>query len=187
LHSQIGADDKTGPAAHKKLIKRIGDYKLSWSGDLPAILAADWTFKNPPSAAARPSSDAPTVNVFALTKKVIGDRMVMKQAELTVTTLIVLNTHVYDRFARIPQLGAVAPTSGYGKTTLLKEVLQHLVPRKWYSFTGMVGYVQGEARETSQRWSKKNAKSGSEQTASHRLQVHHQRRGGRCVQTADHE
>jgi hypothetical protein len=86
--------------------------------------------------------------VFALTKKVIGDRVVMKPTELTVTTLIALNTHVYDRFARIPQLGAVAPTSGYGTTTLLKEVLKHLVPRKWYSSDTTAAAFYRRVRDT---------------------------------------
>jgi hypothetical protein len=135
LHAMMGSVDEDGSVAHKKLLAEITKQKFSWPSDLPAILAAHWNFKNPPnfdSAAAAPS-DAPEIDVFKLTRAVVDDRIVMKPTASIVTTLIVLCTHVYDQFARIPQFGAIAPTSGRGKTTLMKEVLARLVADPWYS------------------------------------------------------
>jgi hypothetical protein len=105
---------------------------ITWSTDLPAILAADWIFRNPISAsgpASQPSG--PEVDVFQLTRMVIEDRVVLSPAALVVATLIVLNTHVYTQFAKVPQLGIIAPTSGYRhlrrqpRSTLLLDGLEN--------------------------------------------------------------
>jgi hypothetical protein len=57
---------------------------------------------------------------------------VLPPAALVVATLIALNSHVYEQFAQVPQLGIIAPKSGCGKTTLL-TALQRLVARPWAS------------------------------------------------------
>ena len=133
LHAAIGSSANDGLVAHKKLIEWVAKQQFTWSTDLPAILAADWIFRNPISAsgpASQPSG--PEVDVFQLTRMVIEDRVVLSPAALVVATLIVLNTHVYTQFAKVPQLGIIAPTSGCGKTTLL-TVLQRLVAQPWAS------------------------------------------------------
>ena len=133
LHAAMGSSDRDGPVAHKKLIEWLTKQPFTWSSDLPAILAADWIFRNPLSAsgpASQPSG--PEVDVFQLTRIVIKDRVVLPPAALIVTTLIALNTHVYNQFARMPQLGVIAATSGRGKTTLI-TVLQRLVAQPWAS------------------------------------------------------
>jgi hypothetical protein len=44
-----GSVDKDGPVAHKKLIEWLVKQQFVWSSDLPAILSADWVYKNPTS------------------------------------------------------------------------------------------------------------------------------------------
>jgi hypothetical protein len=131
LHSAMGSADKDAAVAHKKLIAEVAKQKFIWSSDLPAILAAHWIHHNPTvvgTASAAPS--APNIDVFVLTKAVIEDRVVLSPAALVVATLIALCSHVCEQFAKVPQLGIVAPTPGFGKSTLLK-VLQCLVARPW--------------------------------------------------------
>jgi hypothetical protein len=126
-----GSTDKDGPIAHQKLVDQIAKQQFSWPVDLAAILAADWTFRNPPlSSSTASSTSASEVDVFALTKAVIEDRAVLAAAALVVSTLIALCSHVCEQFAKLPQFGIVAPTPGFGKSTLLK-VLQRLVSRPW--------------------------------------------------------
>jgi hypothetical protein len=81
--------------------------QLMWSSDLSAILAAHWIHHNPNVAgtASAPSPSAPEIDVFVLTKAVLEDRLVASPAALVVGALIALNSHVYEQFAKVPQLG----------------------------------------------------------------------------------
>jgi hypothetical protein len=131
LHAAMGSSDKDGLVAHRKLIEWLAKQQFTWSSDLPAILAADWIFRNPPFGNSTATS-APEVDVFGLTKAVLEDRIVLLPASLVAATLIALNCHTYEQFAHAPQLGIIAPKSGCGKTTLL-TALQRLVARPWAS------------------------------------------------------
>jgi hypothetical protein len=59
LHAAMGSPDKDGRSAHEKLIERLGKQQLTWWADLAAILAADWTHKNPSSISAATAGFAP--------------------------------------------------------------------------------------------------------------------------------
>src|SRR5262249_31089548 len=108
LHAAMGSSDKDGIVAYKKLINEVAKRQFSWSSDLPAILAVGWIFRNPLSVSGPvPQPSGPEVDVFQLTRIVIEDRVVLAPAALIVTTLIVLNTHLYNQFARMPQLGVI--------------------------------------------------------------------------------
>ena len=55
LHASMGSSSKDGSVAHKKLIEWLAKQPLTWSIDLPAILAADWTYRNPGSSSSATS------------------------------------------------------------------------------------------------------------------------------------
>jgi hypothetical protein len=107
----MGSSDKDGLVGHKKLIEWLAKQQFTWSSDLPTILAADWVFRNPPIGNSTATS-TPEVDVFLLTKAVLEDRIVVSPAARVVAALIGLNSHVYEQFAKVPQLGIVAPTPG---------------------------------------------------------------------------
>jgi hypothetical protein len=132
MYAAMGSSDNYGATAYKKFISERAKQQFN-SIDIAAILAAYWIHHNPPSSSAStPQPDRPQVDVFELTKHVIEDRVVLSPAASIVATLIAINSHVYEQFGFVPQLGIVAPSSGRGKSRLL-TVLQRLVARPWAS------------------------------------------------------
>jgi len=131
LHALIGSPARDGWSARNKLRKLLAKHSLTWSHDLPAILAAAWANNNPASANAAGSVD-PEVDVYDLTRAVIEDRIVMTPTECTVFTLWTLNARKYTEFAYVPHLGIGSPASGCGKSTALKT-LKRLAAQSWYS------------------------------------------------------
>jgi hypothetical protein len=93
LHASMGRASTAGQRKHARnvLIKLIAEHSLSWSKDLPAILAADWLEKNPISSPGKTpgptvSMDGPDVNVFDLDRQIIERRVVLTPAQCTVAT-----------------------------------------------------------------------------------------------------
>jgi hypothetical protein len=88
--------------ARNALIKLLAQNSLTWSSDLPAILAADWLEAHPipgttsGSTASPVNQDGPAVNVFDLGRRIIERRVVLTPAQSTVATLWTLNTYVFD-------------------------------------------------------------------------------------------
>ena len=149
LHAAMASTDKDGSVAHKMLLVEIAKQKFSWSNDLPAILAAHWNHNKPASAstASAPSTDSPAFDdMFRLTRAVIEDRVVLKPSASIFATLMAFNNHVWTQFAKIPQLGIVAPTPGFGKSTLL-EVLARLSPRPWETNHATPASIYRQLRE----------------------------------------
>ena len=150
LHALVGtATTKAQRAqARNALIKLCAEQSLSWASDLPSILAADWLEKNPlskPSATVSPAPNDLEVNLFELNRIVLEDRVVLTSAELIVCTLWGLNSYVYDAFEYAPQLGIVAPGSGFGKSTL-RKTLAAIVHEAWYSHHATAAAISRKLR-----------------------------------------
>jgi len=120
--------------ARDGLIKRLAQESLDWAKDLPSILGAEWTNKNPATGSSTAPSPSPAcdVNLFDLVKTVIEDRVVLSSAQGTVIALWGLNSYVYENFMFAPQLGILVPASGHGKSTL-RKVLEAVVRNPWHS------------------------------------------------------
>ena len=82
----------------------------------------------PPPALRRRSRDQPRTNrafnVLELILVLLDDYIVATPAQRMVIALWALATHVYDQFEYSPRLGLISPTSGFGKTTLFKLLVQ---------------------------------------------------------------
>jgi hypothetical protein len=136
FHSQISASDKVWALARRKLIGLLVEEGYSWTTDLPAIVAADWIAKNPSSscccATASPSA-TPVVNVFALNRAVVEDRVVMSPEEVIVVALWALNSYSFRRYEYVPHLGLISPSSGCGKSITLRT-LKGTVAHPWHPY-----------------------------------------------------
>ena len=137
VHELIGRASTPGERrkARDGIIRRLGEENLSWTNDLPGILASEWRDSNPaspgpPSASASAAHE--DVNVFDVMTAVIQSHVVLREAQCTVAALWALNTYVYDNHAHAPQLGNVAPASGCGKSTL-RKVLEAMAHCAWHS------------------------------------------------------
>jgi hypothetical protein len=135
LHAAMGSSERDGPVAYKKLIKEIAKQQFSWSSDLPAILAADWVFKNPPASigAARSQTSAHMPGDFTVLDLVLvllEDYLVLSLAQRIVVALWILHAHVYDFFEYTPRLALISPDSGYGKTRTLKLLKKLILEAK---------------------------------------------------------
>jgi hypothetical protein len=118
----MGSPDKDGRSAQEKLVERLGKQQLTWWGDLPAILAADWVYKNPISvnAAAAQTANEPQVNVLELELALLEDYLTTTADNRMVIALWTLASHVFDQFLVSPRLFILSPVKRCGKTTLLK-------------------------------------------------------------------
>jgi hypothetical protein len=114
LHELIGRASTPGERrkARDSLIRRLAEESLSWTRDLPGILASEWR--------------------DSMMTAVIQSRVVLPEAQCTVAALWALNTYVYDNHAHAPQLGIVAPASSCGKSTL-RKVLEAMAHGAWHS------------------------------------------------------
>jgi Protein of unknown function (DUF3631) len=124
LHAAMGSPDKDGRSAQEKLVERLGEQQITWWGDLPAILAADWVYKNPVSvnAAAAPTADGPQVNVLELELALLEDYVTTTADNCMIIALWTLASHVFDQFLVSPRLLILSPVKRCGKTTLLKLI-----------------------------------------------------------------
>ena len=95
-----GSVDKDGPVAHKKLIEWLVKQQFVWSSDLPAILSADWVYKNPTSvnAAAAQTADGPHVYVLELELALLEDYVSTTTENRMIIALWTLASHVFDQF-----------------------------------------------------------------------------------------
>jgi hypothetical protein len=135
VHELIGRASTPGERrkARNGLIRRLGEENLSWTIDLPGLLASEWRDSNPASAGPPPASAAnQDVNVFDVMTAVIQGRVVLSETQCTVAALWALNTHVYDNYSHAPQLGIVAPASSCGKSTF-RKVLEATLHCPWHS------------------------------------------------------
>ena len=123
VHELIGRASTPGERrkARDGLIRRLGEENLSWTNDLPGILASEWRDSNPanPNPESAPAAND-DVNVFDVMTTVIQSRVVLSETQYTVAALWALNTYVYDNYSHAPQLGIVAPASSCGKSTFRK-------------------------------------------------------------------
>jgi hypothetical protein len=135
VHELIGRASTPGERrkARDGLIRRLGEENLSWTNDLPGILASEWRDSNPanPNPESAPAAND-DVNVFDVMTTVIQSRVVLSETQCTVAALWALNTYVYDNYSHAPQLGIVAPASGYGKSTF-RKVLEATAHCAWHS------------------------------------------------------
>jgi hypothetical protein len=135
VHELIGRASTPGERrkARDGLIRRLGEENLSWTNDLPGILASEWRDSNPegpdPGSASAANED---VNLFDVMTAVIQSRVALSETQYTVAALWTLNTYVFDRFSHAPQLGIVAPASSCGKSTL-RKVLEATAHCGWHS------------------------------------------------------
>jgi hypothetical protein len=122
VHELIGRASTPGEQrkARDGLIRRLGEENLSWTNDLPGILASEWRDSNPanPGPASASAVNEDSINLLDVVVAVIAGRVVLSEAQCTVAALWTLHTHVYDRYPHAPQLGIVAPASSCGKSTL---------------------------------------------------------------------
>jgi hypothetical protein len=133
FHSQISVSDTVWAVAQRQLIRLLVKEDYSWTTDLPAILAADWIAKNRSSSATASPSATPVVNVFALNRAVIEDRVVMSPEEVIVVALWALNSYNYRCYDYVPHLGLISPSSGCGKSITLKT-LKGTVAHPWHPY-----------------------------------------------------
>ena len=90
VHELIGRASTPGERrkARDGLIRRLGEENLSWTNDLPGILATEWRDSNPanpgPAPASAPNED---VNVFDVMTAVIQSRVVLSETQYTVAAL----------------------------------------------------------------------------------------------------
>jgi Protein of unknown function (DUF3631) len=127
LHAAMGSPDKDGRCAQEKLVEQLGKRQLTWWGDLPAILATDWAYKNPISIStgnAQASGDTPDFSALDFILALLEDYVVNTLSQRMVIALWVLHTSAYDEFEFTPRLGLISPDSGYGKTQTLKLLKQ---------------------------------------------------------------
>jgi len=111
LHGAMGSPDKDGAVAHKKLIDQLAQKQFSWSSDLPAILSADWVYKNPTTvnAAAAQTADGPQVNVLELELALLQDYVTTTTDNRIILALWTLASHVFDQFLVSPRLLILSP------------------------------------------------------------------------------
>ena len=128
IFGQLGSDNPTiRTTARDKLDALLIKQKLGWN-DFTAILLSYWADHNTPGSAASPqqeaTADQPNFSAFELVRFLLEDYIVATPAQRTVIALWTLATHVYDRFEYSPRLGLISPSSGFGKTTLFKLLVQ---------------------------------------------------------------
>jgi uncharacterized protein DUF3631 len=132
LFGQLAADNQTvRTTAREKLDAFLVKQKLSWNrpNGFTAILLSYWADRNTTTtSAAAPqqgsAADEPAFNVLELILVLLDDYIVATPAQRMVIALWTLGTHVYDQFEYFPRLGLISPTSGFGKTRLLKVLDQ---------------------------------------------------------------
>jgi hypothetical protein len=140
VHELIGRASTPGERrrARDKLIRRLGVESLSWTNDLPGILASEWRDSNP--GAANPASAPTSVpdeniedpNVFDVMVKVTEDRVVARRTEIVVAVLWDLFTYVRFAFPFAPNFGVTASASTRGKSTF-RKVLQAMACNAWHA------------------------------------------------------
>jgi hypothetical protein len=133
LFGQLAADnDSIRTTAREKLDAFLVKQKLSWNGPngFTAILLSYWAdhHNNNTTSAAAPqqgsATDQPAFNVLELILALFDDYAVAIPAQHMVFALWALATYVYDQFECSPRLGLISPTSGYGKTTVFKLLVE---------------------------------------------------------------
>jgi hypothetical protein len=151
LHAMIGS-----PAAgerenaREKLAKLLAEHGLSWN-DLPEILSASRTgdsadanntandTTSPPHwdgsvEAEVAEAEARGLNLFDILVAMCERYVWVRSAhERTAIVLSLLNAWVFDRFEHCPRLVVLAPTSGHGKSRLLKKFIPLLLREYFYS------------------------------------------------------
>ena len=115
--------------AREKLDAFLVKQKLGWNGPdgFTAILISYWADHNTTSAAAPQQGSAtnePAFNVLELILVLLDDYIVATPAQRMVIALWALATYVYDQFECSPRLGLTSPTSAFGKTTVLKLLVE---------------------------------------------------------------
>jgi hypothetical protein len=146
VHELMGRASTPGERrkARDGLIRRLGEENLSWTNDLPGILASEWRDSNPANPSpASPSAANDDVYVFDVVMAVIQSRVALSETLYAVASLWVLNTYVYDNFSHAPQLGIVAPASSCGKSTL-RKVLGATAHNAWHSHNATPAAVYRE-------------------------------------------
>jgi hypothetical protein len=119
LHVGTGDPDRArAKLAHKKLVKKFVEWKLTWWADLRAILAAEWLKVNPPSTVSPSQPEEFTVLDFPLS--IYEDYMVLTPAQRLLNALWDLHTHCVEHFEVTPRLVLISPFSGHGKSRLLR-------------------------------------------------------------------
>jgi Protein of unknown function (DUF3631) len=131
LFGQLAADnDSIRTTAREKLNAFLSKHKLGWNGPngFTAILVSYWADHNNIASTAAPqqgsATDAPTFNVLELILVLFDDYVVATPAQRMVLALWDLATYFYDQFEYSPRLGLISPTSGYGKTTVFKLLVE---------------------------------------------------------------
>jgi Protein of unknown function (DUF3631) len=131
LFGQLAADnDSIRTTAREKLNAFLSKHKLGWNGPngFTAILLSYWADHNNIASTAAPqqgsATDAPTFNVLELILVLFDDYVVATPAQRMVFALWALATYFYDQFEYSPRLGLISPTSGYGKTTVFKLLVE---------------------------------------------------------------
>jgi hypothetical protein len=142
VHELIGRASTPGERrkARDGLIRRLGEENLSWTNDLPGILASEWRDSNPANPGPPQTSADENVNAFDVMTAVIQSRVVLSETQCAVAALWVLNTYVYDNCPHAPQLGIVAPASSCGKSTL-RKVLEATTHCAWHSHNATAAAV----------------------------------------------
>jgi hypothetical protein len=151
LHASMGSSSKDGVVAHGKLIEWLAKQQLTWSTDLPAILAADWIYRNPhSSSSATPSQSSVNTKDFTALDFVLAlieDHVVMTPAQRIVAALWIFHCYVYYLFEYTPRLGAISPDSGYGKTRLFRLLNQLIAGSKLSKNTTAAGIYRKLERQ----------------------------------------
>jgi hypothetical protein len=131
LFGQLAVDnDSIRTTAREKLNAFLSKHKLGWNGPngFAAILLSYWADHNNIASTAAPqqgsATDAPTFNVLELILVLFDDYVVATPAQRMVFALWALATYFYHQFEYSPRLGLISPTSGYGKTTVFKLLVE---------------------------------------------------------------
>jgi hypothetical protein len=164
LHARIGSPAAGERAnALEKLDKLLAEHGCTWN-DLQEILAANratttnTTTTNTTTtggSAASPQGDASVeaevaeaeargLNLFDILV-VMCERYVWVRSahERTAIVLSLLNAWVFDRFEHCPRLVVLAPTSGHGKSRLLKKFIRLLLREYFYSGNASAASIYG--------------------------------------------
>jgi hypothetical protein len=138
MHAAMGSSDNYGATAYKKFISERAKQQFN-SIDIPAILAADWIHRNPPSTASQSAASTPDFTAFDFVLALVEDHLVMMPAQRMVYALWAFHCLVYTEFEYTPRLGVISPDSGYGKTRAFRLLNQLIAGSKLSKNTTAAG------------------------------------------------
>jgi hypothetical protein len=144
LHPLWTCDDDAQREHHRILIeRRLTRWRMSWHDLVEQITALDgrtrtlcsgsgnaaaWYWLLDDTGTALVVSEEVSISILDEISYLIGQYIALDPDQLTVATLWIAHTHIFDRYMCSPRLAVCGPMPNLGKTTMM-DVLSRLVRR----------------------------------------------------------